>query len=208
MNIVAYMLSCPEREAIRAQTIANLAATDWPSAPVVELDQSAAGRRQERQEQTALRMLQRAIIDRPEYTLFLEDDLQFNRHLCHNLERWHPLRATEAGLPFFGSLYNPTIGELERNERQAYFIANPECVYGSQAFLLSLETARYVVDHWSEIAGMQDIKISRLAARLSPVYYHTPSLVQHVGYSSTWGGHYHFTHDFKADWKADLETRN
>ena len=208
MTILAYMLSCPERETIRVQTIANLVATDWSLAPAVQLDQTTFQRKQERQEVTALGLLQKAIMDGPDYILFLEDDLLFNQYLRYNLEHWYPLLNTGRKQAFFGSLYNPTIGEQERDNQRAYFIAKPDRIYGSQAFLLSLETACYVVHHWYEVEGMQDIKISRLATRLSPAYYHVPSLVQHVGSKSTWGGYYHVTHDFKADWKANSEVRN
>jgi hypothetical protein len=50
---------------------------------------------------------------------------------------------------------------------------------------------------------MQDIKISRLAGRLKrQVLYHCPSLVQHVGKSSVWGGPFHQARDFNRHWKA------
>jgi hypothetical protein len=51
---------------------------------------------------------------------------------------------------------------------------------------------------------MQDIKMSRLAARLGPIYYHLPSLVQHVGVKSTWtdDSRFHDTKSFDRDWRA------
>lgn len=205
IEIVAYILSCDERAEMRGQTIANLAATDWGAPPEVEIDRSDCERRQERQERTARRLLERACQREHDFVLFLEDDLEFNRHLRHNLERWPPLLEVlevRAGGHFFGSLYNPTIRERLRRNESAYFIADPEAVYGSQAFLLSQATARYAVAHWEEVPGMQDIKMSRLAARVCPIYYHQPSLAQHVGRSSVWGGNYHWANDFNADWKA------
>ena len=202
MHIAAYILSCPEREDIRRQTVSNLGATDWHDQPIVEVDQTTFERRQQRQERTALRLLQRAVADGPERFLFLEDDLQFNLHLRHNLRNWRPLLQLRSGGHFFGSLYNPNVVELERHDDQAFFVANPNCVYGSQAFLLSLATGRYILTHWEEVPGMQDIKMSRLAARVCLIYYHTPSLVQHIGYQSAWGGPYHSTPDFSADWQA------
>jgi hypothetical protein len=49
---------------------------------------------------------------------------------------------------------------------------------------------------------MQDIKMSRLAAKIGkPIYYHSPSLVQHVGQASVWGGSFHQSADFDADWR-------
>ncbi len=166
------------------------------------MDQADCERRQQRQERTARRLLERACDRAHDFILFLEDDLEFNRHLRHNLERWQPLIETTAHGHFFGSLYNPTILERQRRSESAYFIAEPEAVYGSQAFVLSVATARHIVRHWEEVPGMQDIKMSRLAARVGPIYYHLPSLVQHVGVASVWGGHYHWANDFSADWKA------
>src|SRR5262249_32716978 len=204
LKIVAYILSCPEREVIRRQTIENLQASDCPCAPSVEIDQTTFERRQERQVQTARRLLQRAITEGSEsdYILFLEDDLQFNRHLLHNLESWHPIKSAKPGEHFFGSLYNPNVRALTRSPERAFLVADPETVFGSQAFVLSPATARYIVAHWEEVIGMQDMKMSRLAARVCPIYYHVPSLVQHIGYASVWGGHYHWASDFSDDWRA------
>lgn len=199
---IAYILSCAERDDLRCMTLANLRATDWNGPLNIELDQTNFERRQKRQEITALRLLQRAIAEESDLILFLEDDLTFNKHLRHNLEHWYPLAHRNGDGHFFGSLYNPNIRELERHEVQAFFIADPHFVYGSQAFVLSLATAHHIVKHWEDVEGMQDIKMSRLAAQLCPIYYHTPSLVQHVGTTSLWGGHYHWTQDFDAEWRA------
>jgi len=155
-----------------------------------------------------------------EVLLFFEDDLLFNQHLVWNLQRWSPLRNAEPrpgierltpGQPqpsarrmFFGSLYDPTVNELTMRELENYFIADPQAVYGSQAFVMSRAMAEYFVAHWWEVEGMQDIKMSRLAARLGPIYYHLPSLVQHVGVKSTWtdDSRFHDTKSFDRDWRA------
>jgi len=69
--------------------------------------------------------------------------------------------------------------------------------------VLSRRAVKYIVDHWDEVEGKQDIRISRLAGRLQPMmFYHSPSLVQHVGLESTWGGGFHTARDFDRDWKA------
>src|SRR2546428_5154020 len=112
MEITAYILSCPEREQARRQTVENLCATDWLAQPEIEIDNSNYKRRQERQERAARRLVHRAVADDSEFILFLEDDLQFNQHLRHNLEHWFPLRQVNANDHYFGSLYNPTIREL------------------------------------------------------------------------------------------------
>lgn len=201
----AYILSCPDREELRRQTIANLLATDWQAEPEIEIDQTTCERRQERQERTALRLLQKAVADGPDFILFLEDDLGFNQYLRHNLQHWDPLVNLPLRRHFFASLYNPafpSVRPLVLDSRHAFFVADPRTVFGSQAFLLSLVTARYITEHWCDVIGMQDIKMSRLAARVCPIYYHTPSLVQHVGVKSVWGGVFHSAIDFSRDWKA------
>jgi len=202
MEARAYVLSCPAREGLRRTTIANLEATDWLSAPEIIIDQTSFVREQERQEHTALRLLETAIADGPSLILFLEDDLNFNRHLRHNLECWYPLRQMREHDHFFASLYNPNVRALTRSPRYSLFVADPNAVYGSQAFLLSVPTGRYIVEHWGEVVGGQDIKMSRLAARVCPIYYHAPSLVQHIGVQSTWGGRFHAARDFSADWRS------
>lgn len=187
---------------MRLQTLLNLSATDWDEEPWVEIDDTSCVRRQERQEITARKTLEKACADAPDFILFLEDDLQFNRHLRHNLTHWVPLLETDPGSHFFASLYNPTVLPLESHHDRAFFRADPESVYGSQAFLLSVPTARYIVEHWNEVPGMQDIKMSRLASRLCPIFYHSPSMVQHMGEHSAWGGRYHMARDFAVDWKT------
>jgi hypothetical protein len=202
MNISAYILSCPDRVQMREQTLLNLAATDWHGEAWVEIDDTSCERRQERQEITARKTLEKAVADGPDFILFLEDDLQFNRYLRHNLLHWAPLLEAKSEANFFASLYNPMVLPMEVHYDRAFFRAHPDSVYGSQAFLLSLHTAHYIAQHWPEIPGMQDIKMSRLASRLCPIFYHTPSMVQHVGVASAWGGHYHTARDFAIDWKT------
>jgi hypothetical protein len=202
-NIKAVMISCAEREELRTQTLRNLSATDWGGDSVhVQLDTSQAERRQERQEQTACAALRAALNYECDYVLFLEDDLEFNSRLRHNLESWTPLLKGEVTL---AGLYAPNIGWLQRNDREHWFIADPNTIYGSQAFLLSRSTAEYLIQHWGEVPGMQDIKMSRLAARLEkPIYYHAPSLVQHVGHESVWGGRFHQTAEYQRDFAAQV----
>jgi hypothetical protein len=199
--IAAYVLSCPDREQVRARTLANLAATDWDEEPRVVVDETSCDRRQERQEETTLRLLLLAIDDDSPFVLFLEDDLEFNRHLRHNLERWPPIEDA-GGDHFFASLYNPAVLAKRRYPERACFVAEADCVYGSQAIILSRAMVCFASARWRDVPGMQDIKLSRLAAPLCPLLYHSPSLVQHVGVASTWGGSYHQAIDYDADWRA------
>ena len=183
----------------------NLAATDWGNRPVhVQLDTGQSETRQERQAQTSYLALRYGVETKADYILFLEDDLVFNRFFFHNLCHWAPLRERRITL---AGLYNPNISPLAWDVRTNSTVVDPDCVYGSQAFLLSLAAATHVVRHWSKIEGMQDIRISRLAAQLEqPILYHTPSLVQHVGVKSIWGGTFHRARDYDPGWKAGIST--
>ena len=204
MSIGAYMLSCDARRAVRERTLDSLRAAGWMDQVWVEIDRSPSSRPQERQSVTSRLLLCHALEDGADVILFLEDDLEFNRHFTHNLAGWAPLRAVPPGGHFFASLYNPGVAESERRASDGCFLARSNTVYGSQAFLLSAATARFVVDQWERVPGMQDIKMSRLAAELTPVYYHVPSLVQHVGVS-TWGGSTHVARDYDAWWRATAD---
>lgn len=202
MCVVAYMLSCSARDDVRVGTLRRLGETDWAAEAVVVLDEADAGRPQARQVVTSERLLRKAAADGTEFVLFVEDDLDFNRHLRHNLDHWHPLVIAHPDYHFMASLYNPNVGALEISDDLAYAIANPELVYGSQAFLLSRATVQHVLAHWREVGGGQDIKISRIAATSGPIYYHRPSLVQHMPVPSTWGGRSHSAIDFSPAWRA------
>jgi hypothetical protein len=196
------MLSCAARDAVRASTLERLAATDWSGEVVVVLDESTSERPQERQEQTARRLLQRAAADRVGFVLFLEDDLEFNVHLEHNLAHWEPLRAAGPDGHLMASLYDPGVAAISWDHELAFSIAHPDLVYGSQAFLLSRATVAVVLAGWDSLPGMQDIKISRLAAAVGSIHYHRPSLVQHVAAPSTWNGPRHWAEDFSRSWRA------
>lgn len=211
-------MTCPGREAMLEQTVASFEATDFSAkdecpfgvAPVIQIDTNQQARLQERQEHNSLSAIQAALnhsASNDDFIIFCEDDIIFNRHLRHNLENWLPLkRIAGTGAFFFASLYDCTIREISRHEEDHYFIADPNAVYGSQCYVFSVSLARYFVAHWWEVQGMQDIKMSRLAATHCPIYYHTPSLVQHVGIASVWGGGFHETRDFDGEFKAEVRS--
>jgi ADP-heptose:LPS heptosyltransferase len=200
--IKACMISCPEREMLRNQTLLDLKQTDWGDEPVlVQIDAADSQDREKRQLQNAFNALQQSLRLSCDYILFLEDDLKFNRHLRHNLSNWPLLRERSVAL---ASLYNPYLSAVACDFKNRAWIVRPEVVFGSQAFLIGKSAVKYVLQHWSEIEGLQDIKISRLAGRLQKViYFHAPSLVQHVGKQSLWGGHFHQAPDFDPDWKLN-----
>lgn len=200
--IHAYMLSCEKRAQVREQTLANLAATDWGEGVSIELDHSQDPRPQRRIEETAKTILCRACDEGAGFLLFLEDDLDFNRHLRHNLEHWRPVADTGPEGHFFASLYNPNICALQRDPDHALLVADPNTTYGSQALLIARATVFEIIHRWDEVVGMPDIKMPRLAAAVCPVLYHMPSLVQHLAVPSAWGGSSHQALDFDATWRA------
>lgn len=158
----------------------------------------------ERQSSLVLGILKRAVKEDVELILLLEDDLIFNKHLSHNVRAWCPVRLLEPGQHLFASLFNVGV-TLDTFVPELAFGSVRSCsVVGSQAFLISHATVAFMATCWGvEPALHIDIKLSRLAARMGPIFYHVPSLVQHVGYKSTWGGPMLAAPDFNAGWKAD-----
>jgi ADP-heptose:LPS heptosyltransferase len=201
VRIAGLMISCTERNEVRGQTLNNLAKTDWGSLPLhIHFDNPGGGTASQRQLQSSRLALKKSLDYRADYILFLEDDLDFNRHIRHNLCNWKPVRLRAVTL---AGLYNPGLREKACDIRSNTRVVDATSVFGSQALLLSKEAIDYIVRRWDDVAGLQDIKISRLAARLgNPMLYHAPSLVQHVGSRSTWGGGFHQAFDFDPVWKA------
>jgi hypothetical protein len=195
------MLSCPQRQAMREETLANLRLTDWADDVTVVLDNSIAHRKEERQVETAERLI-RVALAKPgwDYLLFLEDDLIFNRHLRHNLLNWRPVVEETVQL---ASLYNPSVGAVLQMRPFHYFIANAATIYGSQAFLIARNCLAHIAERYHEIPGLIDIKMARLAGERGPIFYHWPSLVQHVGRSSALGCVFHQALDFDLDFRAE-----
>jgi hypothetical protein len=202
IRITACMISCRERQKVRARALRSFEKSDWPEGGIrLHVDGSGGRTRQESLTKNAYRALRHALQGtKADYILFLEDDVEVNRFLHSNLLNWPPLiegRITLAGL------YNPGLKTLACDVKRQAIIVDPESIYGSQAFLMSRATVSHVLKHWDEVEGMQDIKISRLVAQLGkPIFYHVPSLVQHVGKTSTWGGGFHSAADYDPLWKA------
>src|SRR6185369_16631083 len=118
----------------------------------------------------------------------------------HNLQNWEPLKR---GYLDYGSLYNPQVRPNACSVSGRFCLSDPKTVYGSQAFIFAREWARQLLAHWEDRKAPVDIRISRLAADASkPIYYHMPSLVQHVAVKSTWGGIFHRARDFDPEWKT------
>ena len=198
---MAVMISGVKRDDVRRQTLDNLARTDWDGAPLlVQTDDGNGDGCGERETQCAYLALKNGLEHGADYILLLEDDLDFNRHLGHNLRKWGPIRA---GAVTLASLFNPKVRESACDLRNNARIVNPNEVFGGQAFLIATDTARYVIRHWDEVAGGQDIRISRLAGRQrKPIFYHAPSLVQHIRIPGASDSSFREAMDFDPNWKA------
>jgi hypothetical protein len=94
--IRAVMISCPERADLRRKTLKRLKRTDWGGASLhILIDSARMEDRRQRQSDVALRALRWGLETDADYLLFLEDDLDFNFYLRHNLEHWKPLMDGE-----------------------------------------------------------------------------------------------------------------
>jgi hypothetical protein len=203
VELAAYLMSCRERATIRERTVESFARTNWTGAALVTfLDDGTVSDRLAAITNTWRRMVTAARESDADYCLLMEDDLEINAHLEHNIRNWAPLRAGRPDWPFFGSLYNPGRPMLRHHYRENYLIADPWAFWGAQAIVASRATLAYLLRFWDEEDGPPDLKMPRLAARVGPVYYHTPSLVQHVGDVSTWGGISHRASDYDARFRA------
>jgi hypothetical protein len=200
-TLAAWMITCPERDETRKTTLASLAASDWPDLPLVILvDPEKTSDRVQRISRQILHVLQQFLDHSAEHLLLLEDDLSFNRHLRHNVERWRPYRRREITL---AGLYNPGLYEIAYDVVGHAVAVAPESAFGSQALLLSRPTVEHVVSAWNTLNTAADHRLARLAAQLGrPLYYHAPSLVQHQPVPTTWGGVLHQAPDFDPDWRA------
>lgn len=201
-GFVAYVVTCEERRAIFAATLGKFRATDWGCDPELQMDDGVAPDKLARIHATWLKALERVAAGPADFGLILEDDLDFNVHLRSNLTSWGPVQGRDGNTPFFGSIYNADNRPGSwRDPKQTFFIAHPRQFWGAQAIVVSRLMASYFLKHWGDEAGAADLRMPRLAARISPVYMHAPSLVQHVGGESTWGGPFHQARDFDQNWK-------
>jgi hypothetical protein len=197
------MVSCRQRDAVRAQTLDSWSRTDWGQDVVVEIDDSPRPEPWRRIEDTWLRLLRKAVASEADFHLLLEDDVELNRHLRHNLLRWAPFRAAGGGgRPLLGSLYRCCQPVLWHNRPQRYLVATPEAFWGGQALVVSRATAHHLLDRWVEGGRPHDVKLPVLASEIGPVYFHAPSLVQHRTVASTWGNTRHQARDYDPEFRA------
>jgi hypothetical protein len=206
-KIRAYLYSCPERREVLRETLARWRATDWGADPVVVQDHAEGPPSPGRIAEAAHRMLSLAASQPADHYLFLEDDLLFNLHLRHNLERWPPLRE---GWLWMGTLYNPHLAT--REDASAHDLRDNRFLplaaggfYGCQAVVLSRAALLSVLENWNH-PSPYDLRLAAIAeSQGRPILAHSPSLVQHVGAPSTWGGWSHRACDFDSLFRVAAE---
>ncbi len=201
LKLAVAMGSCEEREAVRVDTLKRLADIGCsPENVFLAVDQRRFPTRQENITHTGWCALRMALETDAEYVLYLEDDLDFNQHLLRNLSRWGPLTRRELRI---GGLCNFGFPELAWDIPDNSCLVHPNQVFGSQAMLLSREMIEFCLEHWGEGRDEFDMKLTSLAIKArQPVFYHCPSLVQHVGRESTIDTDFVVAPDFDAEWKS------
>jgi hypothetical protein len=202
MKFSTLVMSCTERRASLEATLARLAGTGWPSAPEVVLDDGIGSRRIDRIHRTWRRMIQRAGGASSDAVLLLEDDIVFGRFFAENLASWAPLRQLPPSRAFYASLYNPGRPFVHRHAAERVLVADRRSVWGAQAIVTTPATARFIDAHWDESDGNPDQRMPYLAGRVTPIYFHVPSLVDHAPEPTTWGGREHSALDFDVNWRA------
>lgn len=181
------IITCPQRKDVLNQTLVSYHDADFSASPHIFVDAQNLANVQESQTANSLRALKEMLKLPWAWLLFAEDDVEFNRHIQHNLYTWPELQA---GAISCGRLYSAdTFGGLA---------PNPYLLGGSQGILLERKLAEKIVREWHTLGGMQDLRIFRIAGR---VHVHQPNLVQHRPVRSTWGGLPHYSVTFDYDWR-------
>lgn len=186
MKIAAYFLTCPSRFGSLNESVVSLRQSDFGHGAVsIFNDHEPLADPKASQTANAKRLLEQARKDAAEFILFLEDDVQVNRHLVHNLETWDLLPSLQVA-----TLYSSVI----RSEIDAFGIG------GSQAILIRRTAIETILGAWDGYkTEMQDLRIFRTIGGQIPI--HQPNLIQHRAEPSTWNGPSHSSPTFDENWK-------
>jgi len=202
MRFSALVMSCPERQSALERTLGRLRDSGFGAAPEVVLDDGVGARPLDRIHRTWRRMIRRAAELDTAFALLLEDDVVFGKSFTHNLDSWQLLDEVPPGRAFYASLYNSGRPFIVRRAAERYLVADARFVWGAQALVVTPEMARFLDTHWDSAEGNPDQRMPRIAARVTSVYFHVPSLVDHEPVPTTWGGIEHCAVDFDPDWRA------
>lgn len=202
MRFSTFVMSCPARARELTRTLERLRASGWQEPPEVVLDDGVGEQPIDRIHRTWQRMIRRAAESKAAFSLLLEDDVVFGRWFPHNLLSWNVLHEAPPSGALYASLYNPSRPFIIRRPEQRYLVADARFVWGAQALVMTPQTAKFIDAHWDTAPGNPDQRMPRIAARVTPIYMHVPSLVDHAPASTTWGGIEHSALDFDPDWRA------
>ena len=188
IDVATLVMSCAARAAQLQVTLGGLHACRWPGEPEIVLDDGVGATPLDRIHRTWRRMLRRTAASDAPLALLLEDDVVFGRHFPHNLLSWRPLHEIPPSRAFYASLYNPSHPFISRRADRRCLVADPRYLWGAQALVMTPATARFIDAHWSTAPGNPDQRMPRIAARVTSIYVHDPSLVDHAPVPTTWGG--------------------
>jgi ADP-heptose:LPS heptosyltransferase len=202
-NFEAILISSDDRRKLRERTLRNLARTDWADTPLYS-HLTGPGIGDTAMADCLRRALQSCATRRADYVLLLEDDLDFNDHLRHNLLHWTPIRT---GVAVVASLYNPRVRETACDLEQNARLVAPDAAHGTQAVVLSRSAVASLLRRWNKEA-FSVTDILRLAPRRRfPVFYHAPSLVQHIDLRDDFDPNFQTAMDFSRRWRSRREER-
>lgn len=204
MRFATYLVTCEQRRAVLADTLRSLRASGWDQTPTIVMDDGQGRTPLERCTLTWQRLIERASGEDTDFVLMLEDDVVFGRFFAENLRSWGRLGDLPPGRALFGSLYNAERAYLVARPRERYLVAHPRSFWGSQAVVTTPETLRFIVARWHTLRAGADQRMARIAALVTPIYHHVPSLVNQAPVRSTWNGQAesHAALDFDPDWRA------
>ncbi len=201
MFLPVFLLTCPEREAACADTLAAWARTDWGNTPPeVYCNPDADPQPAVRIMRGMATLLRRGIDTGAPHFLIIEDDCDFHPRLLALVRAWPPLRS---GTLHFGSLYDPGVPFLSVHPAAHITVAHPRDAFGSQARIYSHRCAEHILHRLHAPGIRHDLQCAHLADDLGPLYYHRPSLVQHRPVPSTWNGPAHSADSFDPEWEGE-----
>lgn len=202
LSMEAVMISFEESKRCRRQSLQNLDATDWARGVVhVQIEKSRDNHNcEQRLADCAYLALKESLRRNADYILLLEDAVEFNLHIRHNLEQWSFLKS---GLIAVAGLCNPGVRELACDIQNNARIVDSDRHFESAAFLFSREAVVHLVTHWKEVNGTWHNKIAYLASEFKKrILFHVPSLVQRIVREPAQGRVLKPAVDFDFNWKA------
>jgi hypothetical protein len=203
--ISPWLLTCPQRLGILQATLASFRRTDWQTPLRIHCTPQSGeiGDPEDSPIKRAHLAILRSALDAPgTHFLILEDDVTFNVNLHHNLLHWDLWEWVED--IHFATLYNPGLqAAVPFTPNALKFSA--DVAAGAQARLFSRACAELILEKFNSSAGVgpQDRQFAILASEFGPLWAHRPSLVQHTGKESTWGGPWHQAIDYDPVWRME-----